>query len=129
MTHVGEAITPASNCIPDRSWMVRECRGCGIEECMREADFILKGWGMSKPDEDGRWWWLCPNCQTEEGTAKKSLYEASINEIIEKMNEADKMIRDRLSLGESSDMQVSEKDAFKESRLLIQQAINKLLGR
>ena len=54
---------------------------------------------------------------------------ASIHEILEKLNEADKMIRDKLSPGESSGMHVPEKDALKESRLLIQQAINKLLGR
>lgn len=127
MTQVGEAITPAVNCIPDRSWMVRECRGCGIEECTRWP-LWPEGWGLSKPDERGRQWWLCPNCQTGQDSAGESLYRASINEILEKMNEADKMVRNKLSLGESSDMHVPEKDAFKESRLLIQQAINKLLG-
>ena len=124
MAQVGEAINTA----PRKDWMVYICGVCGIEECMRWPLSPLEGWGLSKPDEIGRQRWLCPNCQTEEGTAKESLYEASIKEILEKMNEADKMIRDRLSLGESSEMHVTEKDAFKESRLLIQQAINKLLG-
>ena len=127
MTQVGESITPAPSCIPDHSWMMRVCRGCGIEECTRWP-LWPEGWGLSKPDERGHQWWLCPNCQTGQDSAGESLYGASINEILQKMNEADKMIRDKLSLGESSDMRVPEKDAFKESRLLIQQAINKLLG-